>query len=114
MKFLVDASSDARIFSHLLNLGHDVTRIGTHHPAELEDEQILTIAHQQKRILITDDRDFGELVFRLRKPHTGVIYLRLSTTAIEVCLQRLNFVLTHHSDQLDQFLTVTNHSVRPR
>jgi hypothetical protein len=53
------------------------------------------------------------LVFRLQMPHAGVIFLRLGTYApLSLKIERLSFVLTHYSDQLDQFLVVTRTRVR--
>lgn len=114
MKFLVDASSDARLVTHLRELGHDVTRIGTDYPATLPDSGVLSTAYREQRILITDDRDFGELVFRLGRPHAGVIYLRLSTTRIRFRLARLDIVLSDYADHLGQFLVVDDETVRVR
>jgi predicted nuclease of predicted toxin-antitoxin system len=114
MRFLVDASSDARLVPHLQALGHDVTRVGTDYPGNLKDIQILAVALREGRVLITDDRDFGELVFRFRQPHAGVIYLRLDTTKLAVRLERIDVVLTDYADQLDQFLVVTRDTIRVR
>ena len=114
MRFLVDASSDARIVGHLRSQGHDVTRIGADHPGNLQDRAVLAVAVAEQRILITDDRDFGELVFVHRQPHTGVIYFRLNTTLFVVRRERLEYVLATHGDELDQFLIVTEHAVRVR
>ncbi len=76
---------------------------------------MLAIAAAEQRILITDDRDFGELVFVKRRSHAGVIYLRLGEYAeLATKIERLAFVLTHYADQLDQFLVVTRHQVRNR
>jgi predicted nuclease of predicted toxin-antitoxin system len=113
MKFLLDQSTDARLIIHLKHLGHDVTRIGSHYPSGLSDQDVLALAKQKKRILITDDRDFGELVFRLKLPHAGVIFLRLGTYApLDLKIARLSFVLTQYSTKLDQFLVVTKDTVR--
>jgi predicted nuclease of predicted toxin-antitoxin system len=114
VKFLIDASSDARHVGHLRSLDHDVTRVGTDYPANMKDVDILALAYREQRILITDDRDFGELVFRLRQPHTGVIYLRLDTTRFEVRARRVEDVLASHADHLDEFLVVTADSIRVR
>ncbi len=114
MRFLIDASSDARFVTHLRSLGHDVTRVGTDYDARLEDTEILKIAHREGRVLITDDRDFGELVFRQRQPHAGVIFLQLGTTVFAIRRDRVDQILASHSDQLDQFLVVTEHDVRVR
>ena len=75
---------------------------------------MLTLAHAERRILITDDRDFGELVFRYLQPHTGMIYFRLDNTVLGVRLTRLQDVLASHADQLDQFLIVTLRQIRVR
>jgi len=114
MRFLVDASSDARLVVHLRRLGHDATRIGTDYPSALGDDEVLDVAQREQRILITDDRDFGELVFRQRQAHAGVIYLRLETTLLSDRLARLDHVLTHYSDSLDQFIVVSADTVRVR
>jgi predicted nuclease of predicted toxin-antitoxin system len=99
MKFLLDQSTDARLVTHLKHLGHDVTRIGSHYPPGLPDQEVLALAKQKQRILITDDRDFGELVFRLHLPHAGVIFLRLGTYApLKLKTERVSFVLTHYPD----------------
>jgi predicted nuclease of predicted toxin-antitoxin system len=113
MKFLLDQSTDSRLLSYLKQLGHDVTQIRQTYPESIPDEAVLSLALQQKRILITDDRDFGELIFRLQQPHAGVIFLRLGTYApLELKIERLSFVLTHYADQLDQFLVVKKGNVR--
>jgi len=113
MKFLLDQCTDARLLPFLKNLGHDVTRIGSHYPHGLLDQDVLALAKKQQRILITDDRDFGELIFRLKLPHAGVIFLRLGAYApLQLKTDRLSFVLTHYMDQLDQFLVVSKDTVR--
>jgi predicted nuclease of predicted toxin-antitoxin system len=75
---------------------------------------VLAIAHRERRILIPSDRDFGEFVFVRAQPHSGVIYFRLSTTFLAVYIARLTDVLTHHADDLDAFLVVTDRTVRVR
>jgi predicted nuclease of predicted toxin-antitoxin system len=113
MKFLLDQSADARLGTYLRQLGHDVTRIAADYPAGLLDPKILSIARAEGRILITDDRDFGEWVFRLKCPHAGVIFLRLGKYApLDLKIEWLSFVLTHYADQLDQFLVVKRENVR--
>jgi predicted nuclease of predicted toxin-antitoxin system len=100
---------------HLRALGHDATRIATDYPAGLPDEEVLSIAYGEGRVLITDDRDFGELVFRLKRPHAGVIYLRLGEYAeLSTKIERVDYVLAYYGRQLDQFLVVSPANVRVR
>ncbi len=112
MKFLLDQSADARLVAHLRSLGHDVVRIGKEHPPGLPDEQVLALARAEQRILIANDRDFGDLVFRQRHSHTGVIYFRLSTTDLHFLTARLDAVLAEFAGRLGDFLVVTDRTVR--
>ena len=115
MRFLLDQSSDARLIPHLRSLGHEATRIARDYPAGLPDSEVLAVAHREERILITDDRDFGELVFQHFHPHSGVIYLRLGDDAdIATKRDRINHVLAFLADQFDLFLAVTRDRVRNR
>ena len=89
MNFLLDQSTDARLVTWLSERGHNARRIGRDYPHGLPDTEVLAIAHREGRILITDDRDFGELVFRHRQPHMGVIYLRLASYSLLISLRRV-------------------------
>lgn len=112
MRFLFDQSTDRRLAPYLKQLGHDVTIIAVDYPHSLPDEKVLTIATEEQRILITQDKDFGELVFNQRQPHAGVIFLRLPPMELEQKIARLDYVLSHHADRLDQYLVVTPQRVR--
>lgn len=114
MKFLIDESADARLASYLTSLGHDATTVAGDYSPALLDREVLAIAQREQRVLITDDRDFGELVFRFQHPHSGVILLRLGTTSLAVKIERLDHILTAYADRLDQFLVITERAVRVR
>lgn len=115
MKFLLDQSTEARIGLFLASQGHDVSRIALDHPAGLPDEQVLAIANREQRILITNDKDFGELVFRHRQAHAGLILLRfpLDATAQDK-ITALARWLASDPQQLDQFLVMSPRRVRVR
>ena len=83
MRFLLDESAEARIARFLTLQGHDATRIGRDYSPGLPDEAVLALAHREQRILITNDKDFGELVVRKHRSHAGVILFRfpLDSTA---------------------------------
>lgn len=113
MTFVLDQSTDARLIPYLHSHGHDATRIAADYPGGLPDPEVLAIAAREARILITDDRDFGELVFVRRQPHAGVIYLRLGEYAdLATKIARLAHTLDHYAEHLDQFLVVTQKSIR--
>jgi predicted nuclease of predicted toxin-antitoxin system len=115
MKFLLDQSAEARIATFLTGLGHDATRVARDYPAGLPDEQVLAIAHREGRVLIANDKDFGELVFHRHLPHAGVVLFRfpLDATAQEK-IDALGRLLVTHAAQLDRFLVVTPSGVRVR
>lgn len=115
MRFLLDQSAEARIGVSLVSWGHDATRVGRDHPPGLPDSDVLAIAVREQRVLITNDRDFGDLIFRQHHPHTGVIYFRfpLDATADQK-IASLHKLLLTHVDHLDKYLTVTPRGVRVR
>ena len=112
MKFIVDESADARVAPYLTSHGHDAVYVAEAFGPGLPDEQILAVAQRQQRIIITDDRDFAELVYLHDQPHSGVIYFRLRDTSWSTRVDRLSYVLEHYVEQLDQFLVVTDSRVR--
>jgi predicted nuclease of predicted toxin-antitoxin system len=77
MKFLADENMDAAIVDRLRQEGHQVWYVLEMEPG-IPDEEVLALANQEGAILITADKDFGELVFRLRSITTGVILIRLA------------------------------------
>lgn len=114
MRFLLDESVEYRLASWLSSLGHDVTAIAHDYPGALPDREVLETARRESRILITNDRDFGELIFRLGLSHPGVILLRLGPAPLEDKMARLGQVLSSHGEQLDAFLVVTPRGTRVR
>ena len=113
MTFLADESIDRQIVERVRSSGYEVLSIAETSPGIL-DTQVLSRANEAGAVLLTADKDFGELVFRHRQPHAGVVYFRLSHTGLALRVARLEYVLRHHGDQLDQFLVVSDHDVRVR
>lgn len=76
MCILADESVDVPVLQALREAGYDVTSILELSPG-IPDEEVLALAQQQGRLLLTVDKDFGELVFRLRLTGAGVFLYRL-------------------------------------
>src|ERR671923_950048 len=100
MKFLLDQSADFRLIPHLRELGHDVTAISRNYPPGLADEDVLTIAREEARVLIVADRDFGELIFHQQLTHTGVIFFRLPGATLQTKIDHLNRALEEYAEAL--------------
>ena len=98
MKFLLDQDVYAITAKFLRDTGHDVITASDIGRSRATDSELLSIAHQQDRIFVTRDRDFGELVF-LQNMGAGVIYLRVSPLALQAGHQELETVLTSYSEE---------------
>ena len=112
MKILVDAHIGRLIVGFLEGLGHDVLRATTL-PRKTPDAAILRMAVAEGRIVITSDKDFGELVFRLHEPAKGIILLRIDvrheTERLEVLAR---FWSRIERSVVGHFVVVTSKTVR--
>ena len=114
MRFLLDEGLPLRLAAHLAEEDHDVATIGRDFPHALSDRMILEIALRERRIVLTNDTDFGELVFREHLPHAGVILFRLGYAPLTVRIARLQEVLTEYTDQLEAFIVIAPQGIRVR
>lgn len=112
MRGVVDESTGPSVALWLTSLGHDVVSIYDELP-RLPDEDILAFAARDVRIVITNDKDFGELVFRDRRPHRGVILLRLANEHWTNKIAALERLLGELPEDLHEcFVVVTEDSIR--
>ncbi len=105
MKFLIDESSGRKLFSFLLSREYDVRFVSDTMPGAL-DRDVLAFAEKEGRILITNDKDFGELIFRLKMLSHGVILLRLKDERTRNKIYYLNYLITNYSDRLENHFTI--------
>jgi len=79
----------------------------------VEDDRIIQKAFDENWILITNDKDFGEKVYRQRFPHRGVVLLRLDDERTRSKIDALRSLLTHYADRIpESFVVVTETRVR--
>lgn len=76
MKLLCDEGVECQVVEALRASGHQVTYVAEMAPG-VSDDDVLQIATEEEALLITSDTDFGELVFRQGRAHSGVVLLRL-------------------------------------
>ncbi|MDS3860833.1 DUF5615 family PIN-like protein [Thermosynechococcaceae cyanobacterium BACA0444] len=98
MKFLLDQDVYALTARFLVELGHDVVLVSQLGLSQASDEQILLTAQEQHRILITRDRDYGNLVF-VKGFGCGVLYLRALPSTINAAHTELEKVIQTYSEQ---------------
>jgi len=82
----------------LIHLGHDVAEVGQKNP-RMSDNEILSWAVIEQRIIVTTDNDFEEMIWRQGKPHCGV--LRLENLPRSERIMLLCDVLDRHSRDLE-------------
>lgn len=112
MRFLIDESTGKRLATLLEKKGHDVVFVGDFMP-KATDESVLAEAEKQNRILITDDKDFGALIFRLNRPTTGVILLRTVSSRPNVRLEIIKNLLKSYNPK-GKFVVLKEDSIRIR
>ena len=105
MRFLADEGVDRSIVNGLWLLNFDVYYV-IDEIRSLYYEVLLQIAFDEKRILITKDKDFGELVYRLNKAHLGVTLLRLEGHASQERADNVCPLIFKYRDQLYNAFTV--------
>ncbi|MCY4342455.1 MAG: DUF5615 family PIN-like protein [Gammaproteobacteria bacterium] len=114
MKFLIDSCAASRpILAALDDAGCDVASVRDRLPHAI-DEVVLALALEENRVLVTEDKDFGELVFLHGLPHAGIVRLVDMTPGerAEVML----FLLENHSNALRDgaVIVVTKDRIRIR
>lgn len=77
MNFVADESVDRPVVEHLRRDGHQVSYVAELGPGMLDDD-VLNLANQEAALLLTADKDFGEMVFRQRLHVHGVVLIRLA------------------------------------
>jgi predicted nuclease of predicted toxin-antitoxin system len=105
VRFLADECCDASLVAALREQGHDVL-YAIEKLRGATDEVLLTRAFVEQRLLLTEDKDFGELVYRLRQPAHGVVLLRFDTSDRFLKIPRLCDLLEEHGKQLRDAFTV--------
>ena len=102
MKFLLDVCAASQsIHSMLAEGGHDVLSALEGNP-RATDKELLALATEEQRIIITEDKDFGELVFVRRFPHPCIVRLVEMPVAEKVAAMRE--LIESHPDAMHERL----------
>ena len=115
MRLLANENIPRATVDTLRDAGHDVLWVSSEFPS-IKDEAVILFASVENRIIITFDRDYGELLFkrRLDKP-LGVIYLRLGNFEPEEPAEiLLNYLSLPTSVFEGRFSVTTRSNMRQR
>ena len=99
----------------LKSQGYNVLSIGTDY-AGISDAEVMEIAIEEQRLILTFDRDYGELIFNKEyRPKQGVVYLRLEDYESDYPGKLVNSIIREHSFDFSNALTVIDkHGIRQR
>ncbi len=112
MKFLADVNIEKSIVDELRILGYDIKWIAEDNPY-LDDLSIFIIAQHENRILLTNDKDFGEIVFRQKLIPSGIILFRIKGQDTKEKVKLLKKLLTSHGNKIvKHFTVITKHKFR--
>lgn len=102
--FLIDEGCDAIIVRTLRKLGYDVTFVAEVSPGK-PDKDILAWGNRERRVIMTEDRDFCELVFRDDNPTFGIVLVRISDENRLMKAIQITELVNSHADELPSAMT---------
>jgi len=112
MRFLVDECVGPSVVRWLRENNHDATS-AYEDCRGWEDESILEKAYSEGRIVVTMDKDFGDMVFRMKMPHCGIILLRSAYRSPSKKIAMMKKILSlSESDISGRFVVVTEAAIR--
>lgn len=110
MILLADENLDRSVIARLRQDGHEVLAVAEMEPG-IEDTTVLTRANERQALLVTEDKDFGELVFRQQLVHAGVVLVRLAGQPAMAKGESLCTVLREHGGEMIRAFTVVSPGV---
>ena len=111
---MADESCDHALVRALRNAGHDVVAVAESN-AQAPDSEVVDMAVSDARVLLTEDKDFGQLVFARGEPSLGVVLLRYPAGARgEIRADVVNLVAKNERRLVGSFVVVAPAQVRFR
>lgn len=110
MNLLADECVDQQIVDRLRKDGHNVLYILEMTPG-ISDEVVLARTNQEKRVLLTMDKDFGELIFRQIRIFSGVVLIRLAGFSQKEKAKLVSSVIKNYANRLYESFTVISKSI---
>jgi len=105
VNIVADESVDRQVVERLRNKGHVVEYVAEVNPG-IADEAVLELSYRRQAILLTADKDFGDLVFSQRLLHSGVFLYRLAGLAPELKAEKVAAALDFHGEEMASNFTV--------
>ena len=114
MNFLADENVDRPIVDLIRTDGHSVLSVVEMAPG-ISDDTVLQLANDNQAMLLTADKDFGELIFRQKRLAAGVVLIRLAgLSPDQKALAVSSAIKAHLEDLPGSFTVITRRTVRIR
>lgn len=112
MRFIADENIPLKVIEKLKKEGIDIKSVAEI-SIGLKDEEIINISKKENAIVITFDKDFGEIIFRKSiKPH-GIILLRIRPKSVEYIFKFLRWILIESKIKFDKkFIVIKEDKIR--
>jgi len=112
MRIVADESVDFGIIKRLRQKNFTVTSVSEQYSG-IKDEEVLKLTVDNQCLLITEDKDFGELTFRLQHDHYGILLIRLTgIPRVERIDIITNTIINHKSELYKKFSVIDNRGLR--
>ena len=114
MRWLADECVAAPLVAFLRATGHDVLYIAETAGGS-SDADVIAFALNEKRLLLTEDKDFGELVFRRQHTVPGVVLMRIDLENLELKTRRLTAAIERYGEGLfGRYIVIEDGRLRSR
>jgi predicted nuclease of predicted toxin-antitoxin system len=113
MKFLLDVNASGTLSNLLMELGHDIAWVNRVN-SKMSDDEILTWAVSEQRIIITTDSDFEQMIWLQGRTHCGVVRLENLPRAQRIAL--FQDILNNYAEALElgYVIIATSQKIRVR
>jgi len=112
IKFLAEVNVEKPLVDYLSKQGYDIKWVPDYN-CEMPDEGLLQLANEEKRIFITNDKDFGDLIFLQKKLSVGTILFRVKGQKTEEKIKLMKKILMGYRDKLlNHYIVITKAKIR--
>ncbi len=114
MKFLIDENIGVSLTEFLRNKGYDVKSASELFPSR-DDVTIIKIAHKEERIIITNDKDFGYLIFKAQLPPPSIILFRFKEEKPAEKINAIKEIINLPAEKIENhFIVASENKIRIR
>jgi len=112
IKFLAEVNVEKPLVDYLSKQGYDIKWVPDYN-CEMPDEGLLQLANEEKRIFITNDKDFGDLIFLQKKLSVGTILFPVKGQKTEEKIKLMKKILMGYRDKLlNHYIVITKAKIR--